>query len=76
MVLRANTAFVFSLLELRAAIFNIPLLCDALVHVASTSVEVLLLSLATYWLERVVRFYLLSFLFGNFTDYMLRSGSL
>jgi hypothetical protein len=78
MFLRANASFACSLLEFRPAVFSIPHLRDALVHVASTAVEVLLLSLAEYWLERVVSFFFLSFLFGRFadTDYMLRSGSL
>jgi len=77
MFLRANAAFAFSLLEFRAAVsgFNIPHLHDTLMRVASTSVEVLLLSLATYWLERMVCLFLF-FLFGKFADYMPRSGSL
>ena len=75
MFLRANAAFACSLLELPSAIFNIRHLRDALVRVASTSSEVLLLSLATYWLERMVSF-LISFLFEKFADYMPCSGSL
>jgi uncharacterized membrane protein len=54
MFLRANAAFASSLLELQTAVFDTPHLRDALVRVASTSVEVLLLSLATFWLEEMV----------------------
>jgi hypothetical protein len=73
MFLRANAAFANSLLELPFAMFDFCHLRDALVRVASTSSEVLLLSLATYWLERAVSH--LYFLFGKFANYMLRSGS-
>jgi hypothetical protein len=55
MFLRANAAFASSVLELRpATTLNTPRFRDALVRVTSTSVEVLLLSLATFWLEQAV----------------------
>ena len=58
MFFRVNAAFTLSLGEFQAAVIgrSRSRVFDALVRVASISVEVLLFSLATHWLESAVGF--------------------